>query len=201
MSEPIFTGEQVCLVLDVTGSMQSHINTIQDLMIQYVIRRAAEYPITALGLVLVDDHYLENYIHRDKEAINARTSMPARVKDWPVIPFAGVTDNLEEYAWWLERIVLRDGGDTPECYACGVATARTIMPEASIWVVGDAFPHGTQRGDNHPSGCPLGHPTPQGVNVICRWEAMYLWHKNNRFVDLDQLRETLSEPRSRVVRR
>lgn len=166
MDENLFTpaaGGGVTIVLDVTQSMNEVIEVLQTYLAGYVIRRCAtqiDPPITRVSLVTFHDH---KWPIRIPHPITAHTVF-------------GTTDNLEEFAYWMHICAdpkfRSSGDDHAEAVACGVAAARALDPDASIWLITDDFPHGVGKltpynGDSYPDGCPCGTELDlRGVNVL-----------------------------------
>lgn len=151
-------GRPLVIVLDRTASMLKVIDAFRRFLVRYVIRRVAEdeWSVPAVGLVTFDDHY------RNPEERVMWAERDGRFVD-PVTPLTvyGMTENLEEFASWLAKVPLGDGYDAAEAIDCAVVAAAALAPEALIWVVTDALPHGTAgRGygnaDDFPNGCPCG---------------------------------------------
>lgn len=132
----------VTLVLDVTASMNETIEALQKFLMQYIIRRCmtqTDPPIERLSLVTFHDHYTSYVKAVSENAVKADGSILQSPIIW------GTTDNLEEYAYWLNRCgddeFRSTGGDPDEAIACAIAAARQLDPEASIWLITDAKPH------------------------------------------------------------
>ena len=128
-SVQMFTGQDVVIILDVTWSMGGVLEAMKKYLAKYIIRRCMQEPINSLGLCLVDDHYYEGYRQDNDSA-------------YPV-PFIwfGMTENLEEFMFWLLGAKLGDGADGPEAFDCAIASVKRDNPDASIWIVTDSVPH------------------------------------------------------------
>lgn len=162
--------DNLIFVIDRTGSMIDVINAMKDLLAQYVLRHVATNELVTenrmqLGLVTIDDHYLQPYRRCVWDGKSAHISY-------------GLTDNLEQFMYWLFTIEQGNGSDYAEAYACGIQAAIKLDPKASIWVVGDSTPHGyyrslrtTSNGESFPDGCPCGEVIPKpglyNIKVLC----------------------------------
>jgi hypothetical protein len=199
MTEDIFTlngKRSLTIVLDRTGSMGWVIDALVNFLPMYLIRRFA-MDIDQMSLVTFDDHY------RMKGINVGATNMDYVIGpqyDANVLDLYGPTSNLEEYAYWLKTVKLGYGADPPEAIACALAAARKLDPEASIWLVGDSLPHGTDEedaGDFYPEGCPCGVALDlTGVNVLHMGFTEGYWQKvcPGRVVVVNDLSMKLQEP-------
>jgi hypothetical protein len=200
MTEDIFTlngKRSLTIVLDRTSSMAEVIQSMVDFLPKYLIRRYAQ-DIDQMSLVTFDDHYHGKPLNvgatsdeNDQPAYNAN-----------VLDAYGPTSNLEEYAYWLKTVKTGWGDDHPEAIACALAAARTLDPEASIWLVTDAVPHGAGSGytDGYPYGCPCSiQLDTTGVNVLLTYtneQDQAFWETKcpGRVVVVSDLKEKLQEP-------
>ena len=199
MTEDIFTlngKRSLTIVLDRTGSMGWAIDALVNFLPMYLIRRFAQ-DIDQMSLVTFDDHYRGHPLNVG--ATNDENDQPAYNAN--VLDAYGPTSNLEEYAYWLKTVKLGYGADPEEAIACALAAARKLDPEASIWLVTDNAPHGSDLGYNSdffPVGCPCDVLLDtSGVNVLLLgYQANNYWTMRcpERVVLVQDLSEKLQEP-------
>ena len=79
-----------------------------------------------IGLVTFDDHYPKGY---------------ERPNDNPLLNY-GMSSNLEEVISWITEIPIGDGNDFQESIGCALELARSMDPDAHIWLLTDAVGHG-----------------------------------------------------------
>lgn len=174
--------QTLTIVLDRTLSMKHVIEAMKKHLAGYIIRRLVlgDDPITQLGLVTFDDHY--EWDHGE-----------------PAYHSYGLTDNLEEFMYWLHTVEIGHGADSPEAIACALQAAVDLDPDASIWVVTDSVPHGWSiySDDNFPDGCPCGIEMPPGpfsVLLTCHDPADVWTDQGHRVVLVHDMNTQLSEP-------
>ncbi len=164
--------DDICIVLDVTDSMDNHIRKVLDLLPHYVVDRISRWKggIERLGLVTIDDHYGFVGINEfaGETAFETRYVLSGQrgPKSGPrrktsAIMFSGVTEDLEEYMYWIATQKTFNGGDPKECVLCGLAAAEELMPDAQIWLI-------TEMPGFHYQ-CPLGITFSNWQNVNLLW--------------------------------
>lgn len=154
--------DTLILVIDRTQSMINVIDTLSKLFAKYLIRYIGDTDkkIKRLGLIGVDDHYnviryesrnnpgtYVDYIDRASEEHKHRRVQYGISKFGPYLNY-GLTENLEEFMYWLTTMPIGFGEDSAEAYACSIHAALRLDPNASVWVIGDAVPHGFVRNQN-----------------------------------------------------
>ncbi|KKK89758.1 hypothetical protein LCGC14_2729880 [marine sediment metagenome] len=168
---------EIVFVVDRTASMLDVFKPVAKLVHRYVLYAAAEgMDIERVGLVTVDDHYEHQTTKRGQEYSKEHNGWVARDSSGgPVISVSGppatsygMTDNLEEFAWWLERVPIGNGGDPEEAFCCGWWEGRNLSSEGHVWIVTDSYSRGWQRyGGESVTPCPLGRDVPDGkANVL-----------------------------------
>lgn len=211
MDDALFSAQgrrTLIICLDRTHSMKSVIEALKQFLVRYVIKRiAAGYDeIERVGLVTIDDHYR----HGHQEDVAYQRQYLNR-EDWyypgeSAYESYGLTENLEEFGYWLTTIQLGDGADLAEAIACGVDAGLRLGSDASIWLVTDAAPHGAgivYGNDTYSTGCPCYTPMPaQPLNVLfvespsaMRGARLYYEQRGDRVVvvEREMLGPTLAE--------
>lgn len=114
--------KDLILCIDNTYSMVNMIDRVIEYLPRFVVHVADN--IDRLGLVLIGDH----------------PELTLDEKDIPCVVY-GLTENLEEYVYWIKNIRVHGGGDLAESISCAVNEARKLSDNSLIWIITDACPH------------------------------------------------------------
>jgi Mg-chelatase subunit ChlD len=130
MTEP----KDLILCIDASGSMHEVIQQVLAYLPQFVMYSYEK--IDRIGLVTFCDHPEDEDEDEDEDE--------EYIVDWPYRTY-GMTENLEEFVYWIKNIEVGDGGDWAESIACAYDQVLKLSDNSHKWIITDSYPHNVDR--------------------------------------------------------